>query len=231
MPLIDINLADVVAFESLPVGSYLAQIQKIKFNEAKEAGKFPQLQVTYIVIDGEFTGRIQSEWISFSDKALFRMKRWFNKFGMGDIPTLNVDDDTSELTEPDLYDIRVIISVTQRKNDATRFDTDLVSVEDEIVAAPLAPATAPVQAAPVVETVATPVEATVAAAPAAVAVADPTPVEEAAPEPVEAPVAEAAPVVAATPPAEVDAPPPRRRAASPARAAATPATVQRNTLR
>ena len=146
MPLIEVNLGDVVAFESLPVGSYLAQISKIKFNAAKEAGKFPQMMVTYTVIEGEFIGRIQSEWVSFSDKALFRMKRWFAKFGMGDIPVLDFGDDTEELDQPYLYEIRCIISVTQRKNDPTKFDTDLVSVEDEIVSEPLVAAVAPIAA-------------------------------------------------------------------------------------
>lgn len=143
MPTVAVNLADVQAFESLPVGSYYAEIAKITYRAAKSADKHPQMMVSYLVIDGDHVGRTQNEFLSFSPKALFRMKRWFNKFGLGDIPELNFDDDTDELQEPDLYGYKVIFAVSQDRNDTTRFNTDLVSVEDEIDE----PAPAPARAA------------------------------------------------------------------------------------
>lgn len=127
MPTIAVNLGDVQAFESLPEGSYLGEITKITYREAREAGKFAQMMVTYTVIDGDHLNRIQSEFLSFSPKALFRLKRWFLKFGLGDIPNLDFDDETEELNDPDLYGTQVIFTVTK---DGERMRTELVSVEE-----------------------------------------------------------------------------------------------------
>lgn len=143
MPTIAVNLGNVEAFESLPFGKYLGEIEKVTYKEPREAGKFAQLQVTYLVIDGEHTGRKQSEWLSLSPKAAFRLKRYFNRFGLGDTENFDVDDDTDELLEPDLAGFRVIFEV---KPDGDRIRTELVSVEDEapapqpIVRRPAAPA-------------------------------------------------------------------------------------------
>src|SRR5688572_3201240 len=111
MPIIPVNLADVVAFENLPFGTYLGEIAKIEYREASKPGGFPQLQVQYTVIDGDALGKSQSEWLSFSPKAAFMMKRWFSKFGHGEIPDLDVDDDTNLLVDPDLVSVRVVFKV------------------------------------------------------------------------------------------------------------------------
>lgn len=213
MPTVAVNLADVQAFESLPEGSYYAEIAKITYREASAAGKFPQMMASYLVIDGDHVGRTQSEFLSFSPKALFRMKRWFNKFGLGDIPELDFDDETSELNDPDLYGSRVIFAVTKDRRDATRFNTDLVSVEEEAEPAP-APKPAARPAAP----------------------ARPTrPVAAAAPEPeveaVEDEPAEAVETVEAEAEVEEEAPAPARRPAAPARAGRAAPAPQRRTLR
>lgn len=127
MPVIQVNLGDVQAFDNLPIGSYLGEINKITYREAKEAGKFPQMMVGYTVIDGDQINRSSNEFLSFSPKALFRLKRWFMKFGLGDIPELVFDEDSDELNDPDLYGSQVIFTVSQ---DGERFRTELVSVEE-----------------------------------------------------------------------------------------------------
>ena len=168
MPQIRVNLGDVQGFESLPIGSYLGQIDKVENREAREAGKFAQFMVTYAVIDeGDHLGDHQSEFLSQSPKAAFRLKSWFAKFGLGELENIEVDDDTNLMTSPDLVGIRVIFKVYQdgflQDGVTPRMRTVLVSVEDEVdfesalaveasiekaVAAPPAaarPATAPIK--------------------------------------------------------------------------------------
>lgn len=135
MPTIPVNLSNVEAYENLPLGEYLGQISKITHKPPREAGKFGQLMVTYTVIDGDQLGRTSNEWLSLSPKAAFRLKKWFAKFGLDDTDNLNVDDDTDELTDPDLVDVQVIFKVHEDKPRPGETDpsirTSLVSVEDE----------------------------------------------------------------------------------------------------
>lgn len=149
MPTIPVNLADVEAFESLPEDEYLGQIDSITLQPATEQGKFDQLKVTYAVIEeGEHLGRKQSQWLSLSPKAAFRLKKWFDKFEFGDLENLEVDDETNELIEPDLVGVQVIFKVFKERDkrvadeshpDAYRMRTDVVTVEDDM-SAPAAPA-------------------------------------------------------------------------------------------
>lgn len=133
MPSIKVNLGDVQTYESLPVGKYLADIEAAVMVEAKEEGKFEQLKVQFLVVEGDFTGRRQSMWLSFSPKADFMMKRFFNHFELGDLEDINFDDDTLELIEPDIVGSRVIFEVTQDRKDKTRLNTNLYSVEESTV--------------------------------------------------------------------------------------------------
>lgn len=131
MPSVNIDLSKVEAFENLPFGSYLGEIAKIQYKEAREAGKFAQIMVTYQVIDGVSITKKQSEWLSLSPKAVYRTKKWFAKFGCGDITLTDesFDPDTDELVDPDLIGVRVIFSV---KPDGERVRTELTSVEDDM---------------------------------------------------------------------------------------------------
>ena len=136
MPTIPVNLGNVEAYENLPLGEYFGQIDKIVWKAPREQGKFAQLMVTYTVIDGEQLGRKSSEWLSLSPKAAFRLKKWFAKFGLDDTENLEVDDDTEELTEPDLQGIQVIFKVHEDKprpgETEPSIRTSLVSVEDDV---------------------------------------------------------------------------------------------------
>jgi hypothetical protein len=133
MPTITLNLGNVVsAFEDLPFGSYLGEIARIKLRQPTVAGKFAQLMVTYLVIDGDLTGRKQTQFLSLSPNALGFVKEFFQKFGFGDIPEIVIDDETDELDEPDLYGVKVIFKVAQDKKDPERTRVSLVSVEDDM---------------------------------------------------------------------------------------------------
>lgn len=129
MATIQVNLSSVETYDDLPIGTYEAEVDKITWRDAKEKGKFPQFMVTYSVVDGDHLGRKSTEWLSLSPKAAFRLKKWFAKFGEGDSDNLEVDDDTNELTEPDLVGVRVIFKVSA---DGDRFRTELLTVEDDM---------------------------------------------------------------------------------------------------
>jgi hypothetical protein len=151
MPTIAVNLGDVTsAFEDLPFGEYLGEVEKVAFLEAREQGKFPQLRVQYLVIDGDLLGRKQSQFLSMSPNAMGFVKQFFAKFGLGETENFDVDDDTLELTDPDITGYQVIFKVGPDKKDATRTRTELVSVESEVEApapAPKAKAAAPARPA------------------------------------------------------------------------------------
>lgn len=148
MPQIRVNLGDVEdSFENLPFGKYLAEVSKAKLREATEEGKFDQLMVTYTVIDdNEFLGKVSTQWLSFSPKADFMMKRFFNHFGLGDLEDMDFDDDTLEMVEPDIIGTRVIFEVVADKKAPGGVRTNLVSVEDDEPAP--APRRAPRRAEP-----------------------------------------------------------------------------------
>ncbi|HEY4230924.1 MAG TPA: hypothetical protein VGO79_12205 [Thermoanaerobaculia bacterium] len=131
MPTIAVNLGTVVSsFEDLPFATYLGEIVKITLLPPRQAGKFAQLLISYLVIDGDLVGRRQSQFMSLSPNAMGFVKGFFAKFGLGEIPNLIVDDDSNELTEPDLYGSKVIFRVSQDKKDPERTRVGLVSVEE-----------------------------------------------------------------------------------------------------
>jgi hypothetical protein len=137
VPVVPLDIKDAQAFSNLPDGVYAGQIDKVEYREPREEGKHPQLMVAYVVIDGDQTGDKQSEFLSLSPKAAFRLKRWFDKFGLGELEELDVDDETNLLMEPDLTGITVTFRVFKDgkipgTND-DRVRTELVSVEDDLL--------------------------------------------------------------------------------------------------
>lgn len=225
MPTIAVNLGTVVsAFSDLPLGSYLGEITKIKLLPPRQAGKFAQLMISYLVIDGDAIGRRQSQFMSLSPNAMGFVKEFFEKFGLGEIPDLVIDDDTEELTDPDLYGSKVIFKVAADSKDASRTRVSLVSVEESAYTQPatsvVASAVKPPKA--LANQVAAPAEdpaAAKAAAKAARIAAAQAALEAAAAEDEdEDEVEEATPAVAATVPARTAAPRPSNgTAAAPAR--------------
>ena len=120
----------------------MASVDKIELRPASDPSKFDQLQVVYIVIDGPHLGRKSSEFLSLSPKAAFRLKRWFDKFGItDDIAALDVDDDTNLLIDPDLVAVNVIFRIRKdgEYQGEPRIRTELVEVVDELVPAAPAP--------------------------------------------------------------------------------------------
>jgi len=242
---ININLGDVTGWESLPEGSYLGDIKAIIYQEAQEAGKYAQLKVTYTSAnDDETAGKDQSQWLSLSPKALGRLKKWFTKFGLGDVAITDdsFNDETDELMEPDLTGYRVIFTVFRDPKPykgEIQLRTDLVSVEEDADGNPIDGSRPPTPVAPTRRAPApAPTRAPRRAPP------EPEPeeeAEEAAPMTAkERKRAELAAQIAALEEeddgdeeeeAEEAPAPPTRRAPKPARAPAVAARPQRRTLR
>ena len=227
-----VNLGAIEGFESLPIGTYLGQISRMQYREPSTQGKFASIMVTYVVIEeGGNLGRKQSEWLSLSPKALWRMKKWMSKFGLSDLPEFDKNDETGDLIEPDLVDFRVIFKVSA---DGERMRTELISVEDDVsdvsvpVASPPTQPTTPARRGPAPNAQPDPHQAAPVAAP--VAAVDEKAAKMAAlmaelealkEEPEDEPAAEQEAIAAVVPTAVV----PRRRAAPVA------AAGERRTLR
>jgi hypothetical protein len=205
MPTINVGLDKVESFTSLPEGKYLGSVDKIEFREARDPTKFDQLMATYLVIDGDHTGSKQSEFLSLSPKAAFRLKRWFDKFGLGDVENLEIDDDTNLLIEPDLVGVNVIFQVRKDGKipgtDDDRIRTELLSVEDEVEAKPAPKAVAKPSAKAVAGDPVDEKAAKIAAAKAALAAleSDDEPEAEAEDEPAAKPRVARAPAVSERP--------------------------------
>ena len=102
--------------------------------------------------------RKQSEFISLSPKAAFRVKKWFSLFGLGDTDNVVTDEETDELTEPDLVGVRVVFEVRADAKAPGGVRTEIIEVLDDMssanpsVAAPAAQAKAVAPSAPAVST-------------------------------------------------------------------------------
>lgn len=193
MPTIPIDFSGVESFDSLPIGEYEGSIDKVELRPATQPTKFDQIQVSYIVTDGEFTGRKQSEFLSMSPKAAFRLKKFFDRFGdlVANLAELDFDDDSNLLLEPDLVALDVRFKVYQDPKEYQgehQIRTELIEVYDD---AP-APAPTPVK---------TPRRAPVAVAAPVAVEEDEAEEDEAEPEVAPAPAARrrAAPAATAAP--------------------------------
>jgi len=136
MPTIPVNLGDVTS-DDLPEGTYLAQVDVHKYNEPT-GDKQQSVRMGYEVIEeGDQLGRKTSQWLYFSEKAIFRTKKHYAKFGLEDLENFEVADDSDDIIEPDLIGVQVIIESkleTDRRdpNGPKRARTYLISVEDDM---------------------------------------------------------------------------------------------------
>lgn len=68
----------------------------------------------YLVTDGEHLGRKQSEFLSLSPRAAFRLKKWFDKFDLeGEFTGIEVEDASNQVISPDLVGVDIIFKVYQ----------------------------------------------------------------------------------------------------------------------
>lgn len=145
MPTIPVNLGDVTS-DDLPEGTYLAQVDAHVYN-APTGDKQQNVRMGYEVIeDGPQLGRKASQWLYFSEKAIFRTKKHYAKFGLEDLENFEVAEDSDDIIEPDLIGVQVIIESflepDRRNPSEKRSRIRLVSVEDDMSEAPEPPKSA-----------------------------------------------------------------------------------------
>ena len=155
MPVIPIDFSGVESFDNLPISKYYGSIDKVELRPATDPTKFDQLMATYLVTDGDHLGRKQSEFLSLSPKAAFRLKKWFDTFGLAnDLEALEIDDDTNLLLNPDLVGVDVIFEVYKDPKlyqNEVQIRTRLLEVLEDAPALAPAPKARSVKAAPAPE--------------------------------------------------------------------------------
>ena len=102
-------------YEPVPVGDYVAEISKVELRAASGPGKFEKISVEFVIMEGPWASRRVWENLSFSPKALFRMRGFFALFGYNKAGLeFDVDDESQEIVEPDLKGRAVGITVGHR---------------------------------------------------------------------------------------------------------------------
>jgi hypothetical protein len=106
---IPVNFADVQEFEALPEDEYDAIIEKAEMRLPTEDGKFPYINLQFKITEsGEYEGRVTFTILSFSPKALFRMKQAFENLGIidpDDELDIDYDEETFAVTSPELVGV------------------------------------------------------------------------------------------------------------------------------
>lgn len=135
MPRNTIDFSDVEDFAPLPAGTYRAQVESMTFREAPDETKSDQISVQYVVTeDGEFLGRKAWTNLYLTPKALWRAKKWFGQMGLEDEALeYDYDDETGEVTEPDLVGVDVEIEI---KNEVYKGETQARVIGVERIEAP-----------------------------------------------------------------------------------------------
>jgi hypothetical protein len=110
-----VDFSDVQGFEPLEKGEYAVMFEKLEMREAQEADKYDYINVELTVTEPGFEGRkLWMNW-SFSPKALWRMKQSLENLGLpADQIDVEYDDDTMQVTTPELVGMPAIATVTQR---------------------------------------------------------------------------------------------------------------------
>lgn len=140
MPRVTVDFSEVQDFEALPAGEYPVVIDKATFREPQEEGKFPYINLALKVTEGEHEGRMFWMILSFSPKAIWRMKQVFDNLGIIDEDDeLDVDyeegaDGEYIVTSPELAGLPAIAAVTQRpyENRMQNQVDALIAPEDDV---------------------------------------------------------------------------------------------------
>lgn len=112
MPKISVDLSNVASREPLPVGKYECIVESIKYGLSK-ASQQPTLNWVFSVAEGEHEGRKVFANTSLQEQALFKLKDFLEGFGIesGEEVDIEWDEDTSEVVEPNLIGVAVLIDL------------------------------------------------------------------------------------------------------------------------
>ena len=131
---VTIDFSDVQDFDVMDEGEYPVIIDKAEFREAREEGKFPYINLEMSVSEGNNKGRKLWMILSFSPKALWRMKDVFENLGVyNDSVEVDYDEDTMLVVDPELAGLPAVAVVTHREWEGrTQTQVDaLISAEDQ----------------------------------------------------------------------------------------------------
>lgn len=113
---VPLDFSEAKEFAAIEGGVYDAVLEKIVWQEQSGNQKADQLRVAYTITDGEYKGEPISQWLSFSERALFRMKEFFDAFDVDMPDELEIDEEDGVLLDPDLSGTPVQIKVTKVKS-------------------------------------------------------------------------------------------------------------------
>ncbi len=108
-----VDFSEVESFEAIEEGEYPVVIEQVEYVEPASEDKYPYLNVQLEISEGEHEGRKLWTILSFSPKALWRMKEVFENLGLPvDEVEFEVDEDTNYVTEPELVGIPCLAVVS-----------------------------------------------------------------------------------------------------------------------
>lgn len=134
MARVTIDFSDVQDFDVMEEGEYPVVIDKAEFRPAREEGKFAYINLEMSVMEEKYKGRKLWMILSFSPKALWRMKDVFENLGVyNDSVEVDYDEDTMLVVDPELAGLPAIAVVTHREWEGrTQTQVDaLISAEDQ----------------------------------------------------------------------------------------------------
>lgn len=129
MAKVNVDFSEVQEFEALEKGEYSAIIFKATYVEPASEDKYPYLNVEFDVTEpGSENRKLWKVW-SLSPKALWRMKQDLENLGFDVEEGLDIDydEDTMEVTEPEVAGMPCIAVVEQRTYEG-RIQNDVKTV-------------------------------------------------------------------------------------------------------
>jgi hypothetical protein len=113
---VQIDFSDVQDFDVLDEGEYPVVISKAEFRPAREEGKFPYINLELDLTEEPNKGRKLWMILSFSPKALWRMKDVFENLGIyDDAMEVDYDEESMLVTQPALAGLPATAVVTHRE--------------------------------------------------------------------------------------------------------------------
>jgi hypothetical protein len=129
-----IVFSDVQDFDVMEEGEYPVVIDKAEFRPSREEGKYPYINLEMSVTEEKYKGRKLWMILSFSPKALWRMKDVFENLGIyDDSMEVDYDEDTMLVVDPELVGLPGIAVVSHREWEGrTQTQVDaLISSDDQ----------------------------------------------------------------------------------------------------
>lgn len=113
---VKIDFSDIQDFDILDEGEYPVVVTKAEFKPAREEGKFPYINLELDLTEEPNKGRKLWMILSFSPKALWRMRDVFENLGIyDDAMEVDYDEESMLVTQPSLAGLPAVAVVTHRE--------------------------------------------------------------------------------------------------------------------